>query len=162
MAVNIHIKIDSIPGMSQIDGFADQIQVSSFSWGMSQIANFQTAHGGGAGKANVQDLTFMHFVDKASPKLMLACCTGQHIKDAILTCRKVDGNSGVDFFKITLTDVLVSGVSPSGSNGDDTPAESVSLAFASYKVEYQEQDNKGAKKGGPIDVKYSIQQNKKL
>lgn len=162
MAVNIHIKIDTIPGMSQVDGFADQIQVESFAWGMSQTTNFQSAHGGGAGKANVNDLNFTHLVDKASPKLMLACCVGQHIKDAVLTCRKVDGNTGVDFLKITLTDVLVSSVSPSGSNGADTPKESVSLAFAEYKVEYQEQDNKGAKKGGPVEVKYSVQQNKKL
>lgn len=162
MAVNIHIKIDSIDGMSQVDGFTNQIQVLSFAWGMTQTTNFATSQGGGAGKVNVQDLNFMHSVDKASPKLMLACSTGQHIKEAILTCRKVDGSSGVDFLKITLTDVLVSSVQPQGSNGDDTPMESVSLAFGAYKVEYQEQDNKGAKKGGVIDAKFSIQQNKKL
>lgn len=162
MAVNIHIKIDTIPGMSQIDGFADQIQVNSFSWGMSQVVNFQAAHGGGAGKANVHDLSFTHFVDKASPKLMQACCTGQHIAEATLTCRKVDGDSGVDFLKIKLTDLLVSGVAPSGSNGDDTPMESVSLAFAKYEVEYQEQDNKGAKKGGPVKVGFNVQTNKKV
>lgn len=162
MAVNIHIKIDTIPGMSQVDGFTDQIQVESFAWGMTQTTNFQTAQGGGAGKVNVQDLSFTHLVDKASPKLMIACCTGQHIKDAVLTCRKVDGSGGVDFLKITLTDVLVSSVQPQGSNQDDTPRESVSLAFAAYKVEYQEQDNKGAKKGGVVDAKFSIQQNKKL
>ena len=162
MAVNMHIKIDSIPGMSKIDGFADEIQIESFSWGMSQTTNFQTSEGGGAGKANVGDMSFTHLVDKASPKLMLACCTGQHIKDALLTCRKVDGSGGVDFLKVTLTDVLVSSVQASGANSGDTPSESVSLAFGAYKVEYQEQDNKGAKKGGPIDAKFSIQQNKQL
>ena len=162
MAVNIHIKIDSIDGMSQVDGFTDQIQVDSFAWGMSQTTNFSTAQGGGAGKVQVQDLTFNHLVDRASPKLMIACSTGQHLKEATLSCRKVDGNGGVDFLKITLTDVLVSSVQSSGSNGDDTPTESVSLAFAAYKVEYQEQDNSGARKGGVIDAKFSIQQNKKL
>ena len=162
MAVNIHIKIDSIPGMSQIDGFADQIQVESFGWGMSQTTNFQASQGGGAGKVNVNDMSFVHLVDKASPKLMLACCTGQHLKEALLTCRKVDGKEGVDFLKITLTDVLVSNVQLSGKNSGDTPSESVALAFGSYKVEYQEQDNKGAKKGGPIDAKFSVQQNKQL
>ena len=133
MAVNYHIKIDSIPGMSQIDGFADQIQVESFSWAMTQTTNFQSAHGGGAGKVNVANLTFTHLVDKASPKLMLACCTGQHIKDAVLTCRKVDGSGGVDFLKITLTDVLVSGVAPTGATDADTPTEVVQLAFASSR-----------------------------
>jgi type VI secretion system secreted protein Hcp len=92
---------------------------------------------------------------------MIACATGQHIKDAVLTCRKAGGASGVDFFKITLTDVIVSSVQPSGSNQEDTPTEVVSLAFAEYKVEYQEQDNKGAKKGGPVISGFSVQKNTK-
>lgn len=162
MAVNIHLKIETIEGMSSVAGFEKQIQVDSFAWGMSQTTNFSAAKGGGAGKANVQDLNFTHMVDKASPKLMLACCTGQHIPSAILTCRKVDGDAGVDFLVITLTDLLVSSVSASGSNQGDTPMEAVSLAFASYKVVYQEQDNKGAKLGGPVEVKFSVQDNKKM
>ncbi len=161
MAVDIHIKIDTIPGQSEIEGFAGQIQVESFSWSMSQVTSFGSASGGGAGKVNMGDLHFTHLVDKATPKLMAACCTGAHIKDAVLTCRKAGGESAVDYFKLTLTDVIVSSVAPSGSNGSDTPSESISLAFAEYKVEFQEQDNKGAKKGGPVVAGYSVQKNKK-
>lgn len=161
MAVEIYIKIDTIPGQSTAKGFEDQIVVESFSWNMSQATNFGTATGGGAGKVNMGDLNFTHLVDKATPKLMIACCTGQHIASAVLTCRKAGGDSAVDFLKITLTDLLVSNVSPSGSNAGDTPTESVSLAFAEFKIEYQEQDNKGAKKGGPIIAGYSVQKNTK-
>ena len=92
---------------------------------------------------------------------MAACCTGAHIKEAVLTCRKAGGEAAVDYFKLTLTDVIISSVAPSGSNGGDTPSESVSLAFAEYKVEFQEQDNKGAKKGGPVVAGFSVQKNKK-
>ena len=35
MAVDIHIKIDTIPGNSEIKGFEGQIQLESFSWNMS-------------------------------------------------------------------------------------------------------------------------------
>ena len=161
MAVDIHLKIDTIEGQSEINGFQKQIQVESFSWNMQQTTSFGHSTGGGAGKVNMGDLVFTHNVDKASPKLMAACCMGTHLKEAILTCRKAGGESAVDFLKVTLTDVIVSSVSPSGTNSGDTPNESVSLAFAEYKVEYQEQDNKGAKKGGPIIAGYSIQQNKK-
>lgn len=160
MSVDIHIKIDSIPGMSEHKGFEAQIQVESFGWGMTQATSFGKSTGGGAGKVNVADLSFVHFVDKASPKLMIACCTGQHIKDAVMTCRKAGGTSGVDFLKITLTDVLVSSVQPSGTT-TDTPMESVQLSFAEFKVEYQEQDNKGAKKGGPVIAGFSVQKNDK-
>lgn len=160
MAVDMHIKMDTIPGNSEIKGFEGQIQVQSFSWNMQQTTSFSHSSGGGAGKVNVGDLHFVHFVDKATPKLMIACCTGQHIKDAVLTCRKAGGDSAVDFFKITLQDVIVSSVSPVGTK-DDTPSETITLAFSDYKVEYQEQDNKGAKKGGPVISGYSVQKNAK-
>lgn len=161
MAVEIYIKIDTIPGQSTTKGFEDQITVENFSWNMSQTTNFGSSTGGGAGRVNMGDLTFTHAVDKASPKLMIACCTGAHIANATLTCRKAGGESPVDFLKITLTDIIVSNVSPSGSNMGDTPTESIGLAFAEYKVEYQEQDNKGAKKGGPVIAGFSVQKNTK-
>ena len=161
MAVDMHIKIDTIPGHSEIKGFEGQIQLESFSWAMQQTTSFGSSSGGGAGKVNLGDMTFVHNVDKATPKLMIACCTGAHLKDAVLTCRKAGGESAVDFLKITLTDVIVSSVSPSGTNNGDTPNETVSLAFAEYKVEYQEQDNKGAKKGGPVIAGFSVQKNAK-
>lgn len=161
MAVDMHLKIDTIPGASEIKGFEGQIQLDSFSWNMQQTTSFGASTGGGAGKVNMGDVSFVHSVDKATPKLMIACCTGAHLKEAILTCRKAGGESAVDFLKITLTDVIVSSVSPAGSNSGDAPTESVSLAFAEYKVEYQEQDNKGAKKGGPIIAGFSVQKNAK-
>lgn len=161
MAVDMHLKIDTIPGNSEIKGFEGQIQLESFSWNMQQATSFGKSSGGGAGKVNMGDVTFVHSVDKATPKLMIACCTGAHLKEAVFTCRKAGGESAVDFLKITLTDVIVSSVSPSGTNSGDTPTESVSLAFAEYKVEYQEQDNKGAKKGGPVIAGFSVQKNVK-
>ena len=161
MAVDIHIKIDTIGGQSEIKGFEGQIQVDSFSWNMSQTTSFHSSSGGGAGRVNMGALTFVHSVDKGTPKLMMACCTGAHLKDAVMVCRKAGGDSAVDFLKITLTDVIVSSVSPSGSNVGDTPTEAVSLAFAEYKIEYQEQDNKGSKKGGPVIAGYSVQKNHK-
>ena len=112
MAVDIHIKIDTIGGQSEIKGFEGQIQVQSFSWNMSQTTSFGSSSGGGAGRVNMGDLTFVHSVDKGTPKLMVACCTGAHLKDAILVCRNAGGDSAVDFMKITLTDVIVSSVSP--------------------------------------------------
>ena len=160
MAVDIHINIDQVPGMSTTTGFEGQIQLESFGWGMSQTTSFAKSAGGGAGKANVSDLHFVHYVDKASPKLMQFCCLGTHVKTAVMTCRKA-GGTAVDFLKITLTDVVISSVQPSGT-ASDTPMESVTLAFAEFKVEYQEQDNAGAKKGGPITAGYSVQKNAKV
>jgi type VI secretion system secreted protein Hcp len=50
-------------------------------------------------------------------------------------------------------------VSTGGSSGEDLLTENVSLNFASFEVSYQPQDNKGAKKGGAIEIKYDIAKN---
>ncbi|MBH9577738.1 MULTISPECIES: type VI secretion system tube protein Hcp [Inhella] len=160
MAVNIHIKIDGIEGMSEVTGFEKQIQVESWSWGMSMPTNFGSSTGGSAGKVNLNDMTFMHMMDKASPKLMEACCTGKHIKDAVMTFCKAGGDAVVPFLKITMNDLLISSVQVGGA-ANDTPIETVCIAFREYKVEYQEQDNKGAKKGGPVIAGFDVQKNKK-
>lgn len=60
--------------------------------------------------------------------------------------RKATGTSGQQqaFAVITLSDVMISSIQLSGSSGgDDTPTESVSLAYAKMKVEYSQQGNDG-------------------
>ena len=66
--------------------------------------------GGGAGKVNVQDLSFTKFVDASSTDLMMACCNGKHFKEALLTVRKA-GENPVKYIKIKMEEVLISKIS---------------------------------------------------
>jgi type VI secretion system secreted protein Hcp len=50
-------------------------------------------------------------------------------------------------------------VSGGSSGGEDHQTENVTLNFAAFEYSYQPQDNKGAKKGGAIAVKYDIAKN---
>jgi type VI secretion system secreted protein Hcp len=78
-----------------------------------------------------------------------ACCTGHHYPKATLTLRKA-GGSQIDFLKYEFSDVLVDSIQWSGSSGgDDTPTESVSLAFGKVEITYTPQDAKGGK-GSPV------------
>ena len=43
MAVDIHIKIDTIPGMSEVKGFEGQIKVESFGWGHQWVQRLSRA-----------------------------------------------------------------------------------------------------------------------
>ena len=70
MASDIFAKIGDIKGESQDDKHKDEIEVLSWSWGMTHAAKLTTGSGGGAGKASFHDLSFTHKVDKASPVLM--------------------------------------------------------------------------------------------
>jgi type VI secretion system secreted protein Hcp len=45
-------------------------------------------------------------VSKASPKLFLACATGQHIKEAMLVGGVKEGKDRQEFFNVKLTDIL--------------------------------------------------------
>lgn len=145
MAFDTFLKIDGVDGESAASGMEKQIEIYSFSWGESNNVNMS---GGGhaAGKASFADLNVMKKLDKASPVLMKKCAAGEHIKSAILTMRKATGTSGQQqaFAVITLSDVMISSIQLSGSSGgDDTPTESVSLAYAKMKVEYSQQGNDG-------------------
>jgi type VI secretion system secreted protein Hcp len=158
MAVDAFLKLGDIKGESVAKDKADQIDVLSWSWGMSQSGTLHLGSGGGAGKVNVQDLTITKYVDSSTPNLVKACCTGQHIDEAVLSFRKA-GGTPLDYLTLTLTGVLVTAVSTGGSSGEDRFTENVTLNFAKFKESYQPQDSKGAKKGGSIDVEYNIAEN---
>ena len=85
----------------------DEIDVLSYSWGISQTGTMSYGGGGGAGKANFGDFSFMMRMNKATPKLMQACANGSHIEDAILTCRKA-GDKQQEYMSYKFYDLLIS------------------------------------------------------
>jgi type VI secretion system secreted protein Hcp len=113
---------------------------------MSQSGTLTHGGGGGVGKASFQDFNFTHHVDKASPLLMRACATGEHIRDATITVRKA-GKGQQEYLVIKMTDVLVTSVSTSINAEGDVAAEGVALAFAKVDLEYKPQ-----KPDGSLDV----------
>jgi type VI secretion system secreted protein Hcp len=161
MAVDIFIKIDGIEGESQDDKHKNEIDVQSFSFGLSQAGSFGGQGGGGVGKASFQDVHFTKHTDKSSPKLFLASATGEHIKKAEVTFRKA-GKEQQEYFKITLSDCLVSSYQVSDSHGGTTPPnESVSLNFAKIEFDYKEQKPDGTL-GGSVKTGYDVKANKKI
>ena len=149
------LKIDGIEGESQDHKHKGEIAISSFSFGASQAGSFNTGSGGGSGKVDMQDFHFTMPLQKASPKLMLACADGEHIKNAVLTCRKA-GKDQQDYLKITFTDLLVSSFQSGGSSGGDTlPADAISLNFTKIEYEYKEQKQDGTL-GGTVKTGFDL------
>ena len=138
---DMFIKIDGIPGESKGDKHVDEIDVLSYSWGVTQTGSSVIGGGGGAGKASFDDLTFSHNLDKASPKLLVFSASGEHIPKVVLTVRKA-GTDPQEYLKITLEEVLVSSVKQSGSG--DRPTETVTLNFAKIQTEYTPQNSDGS------------------
>ena len=143
MAVDFFMKMEGIKGESKDHAHKGEIDVLAWSWGLSQSGTFHTGGGGGAGKVNVQDLSYTKWIDIASPVLALNCCNGEHIPKVVLTCRKA-GKKPLEYLIITMEKVMVTSVSTGGSGGEDRLTENVTLNFAKVDVEYQEQKEDGS------------------
>jgi type VI secretion system secreted protein Hcp len=156
MAVDVFLKLGTIKGESKDSKHEGEIDILSWSWGISQTGSVGHGGGGGAGKANFSDLSIMHALDKASPVLMAACATGEHIKDATLVARKA-GKGQQEYLIIKMTDILITSVQPSGSS--EEPMESVSMQCAKVDLEYKPQKPDGSLDAG-LHFKYDIVANK--
>lgn len=158
MAVDMFIKIKDIPGESKDDKHKDDIDVLAWSWGLSQSGTFHTGGGGGAGKVNVQDLSFTKWVDKASPTLMLESANGTHIEKAELFVRKA-GKTPLEYIVITMEKIMISSISTGGSGGEDRLTENVTLNFAKVTFAYKEQKATGEGEA-PKNFIWDIEANK--
>jgi type VI secretion system secreted protein Hcp len=155
MAVDAFLDLKGVEGESAVKGFENKIQILAWSWGVSQSGTTHIGTGGGAGKVNVQDISITKYLDKSSPTLLLACCKGTHYDEATITMRKAGGDP-LPYLTIKLKELIISSVSGGGSGGEDQQTENITLNFAEFEYSYQPQDNKGAKKGGAVTVKYDI------
>lgn len=156
MAIDTHIKFDGIEGESASKDHKGEIEVLSWSWGLSNPGPRRGGGGGGAGKAAPQDFTFTHLYDMASPVLARMVATGRHVKQAWLSARK-SGEGQKDFLKVTMSDVTITSVHQSGSA--DGIAEMVTASAGKIVFEYRQVGAKGSL-GPPVSFDWNIVKNK--
>ena len=154
MASDIFAKLGDIKGESLDSKHKDEIEVLSYSWGLTNAGSMGHGTGGGEGKATFHDLSFVHAVDKASAVLMQACATGVHLKEGTITHRKA-GKGQQEYLIVKMTDIIVTGVQHGGSG--DGHSESVSLAFAKVSLDYKPQKPDGSLDAG-VFFKYNSAQ----
>ena len=107
MAFDAFLKIEGIEGESTDKTHPGEIEIESFSWGVSNTGQRGSGGGGGAGKAVIQDF---HFGDGdeqglAEPDARLRDRPALPVGDADLP---QGGRDQVEFLKIKLTTCLVS------------------------------------------------------
>lgn len=164
MALDAHLDLQKggIDGESKNKGFEKQIQLLSWSWGASNSGSSVTGGGVGGAKASFQDFHFTQQMSKASPKVLLFCATGMHMKEALLTLRKSGDKSEQQvFLTVKFTDLVISSYQTGGTDDSGLPVEQISLNYTSYDMEYFEQGPDGkvktAGKGG-----YDLKLNKPI
>ena len=159
--VDYFLKIETIEGESQDSKHPKEIQLLSWSWGETNAGSHVHGSGGGAGKVNMQDVHFSMTMCVASPKLKLACATGQHIPSAVLTCRKA-GTEQQEYCVFKFSDLLISSYQTGGSAGSGVvPIDQISFNFSKIEFEYKPQ-NKDGSLGAAIKTGYDLKLNKKV
>ena len=144
MAFDSFMKIDTIKGESQDKTHKEEIEVLSFHWGVTQTGTWGKGTGGGGGKCNHENFSFVKRIDTASVLLFKKCCTGEHIPQAVFTVRKAGGDK-VEYLRYVFTDLMITSVRPGGASQgpDEIPLEEVSIGYGSCVLTYTPQDARG-------------------
>ena len=134
MAVDMFLKLTGIDGESADSKHKGEIEILSFSWGISSATRSASSRLSAGRKASLQDFSIVKYVDSSSPHLFVNSCEGSHIPEAHFTLRKA-GENQQEYYKVTLQDVLISSVSPGGSAGSGMPAmEQISFSFGAAEI----------------------------
>lgn len=142
MAMNWFLNLDTIKGESADRAHPDELDVQSWSWGMSSSGGPAQGGGAGAGKTEVRDMTVTTWLSRATPELLLACTSGRHLPRAVLSGRKAGGQPH-DLLVITMSDVVVTSVDLTGSESDEHPTHHFTVSFAKVDVAYRRQRTDG-------------------
>lgn len=163
MAFDAFIKIDGVPGESTDDKHKDWIEVLSYSWGISQpkSASASTAGGASAERADFQDFSIVKALDKASPKLALACAQGKHIKEVKLELCRAGGDK-VKYMEYKLSNCIITSVRRGGAaqGGETLPLEEVAFDYGKIEWTYTQQKRDDGSGGGQVSANWDLQANK--
>src|SRR5262249_28353878 len=88
-------------------------------------------------------------LDKASPKLFLSLCNGDHIKNVTIQLHRATGTKQ-KYMEYKLEDVLISSYRPGGAaqGGESLPLEEVSFNYGKITLTYTETDHETGKPKG--------------
>ena len=151
------LKIDGIQGESTAAKHKGEIEIQAWNWG-EHLAGAPAGGGGGSGKVQMDAFHAMARTSIASPKLFLACASGQHIKEAVLTAVRRKKGKSQNYLIIKLTDVIVSSYQI-GAKEQSTPVDAFDLEFGKIEVEYSPLKDDGSL-DAPVTAGWDVKTNK--
>lgn len=123
-------------------------EIKSFSISAENNTNIgsSTSGAGGAGKVNLDKLSFTKDSCTASIGLFKALTIGAHFDEVTIEVRRSGGDStgsGKPFMVVKLMMVVVSEMEWGGSDGDDQLEDSVVIDYGAIQIDYFKQNSKG-------------------
>lgn len=158
MAGNIFLELPSISGTSLV--FPKQIELSSFSWGLSNELNVHSGSTSSTSTCHVYNFSCTKRVDVATASIINACAGGKEIPTGTLRVgAPADGNTPAVTLQYDLTNVYISSYTTSASGNATDLSESFSVHFAVLKGKYTPVTN--GTPGAPGIFQWNPQTNKK-
>jgi type VI secretion system secreted protein Hcp len=149
MAANMFLKLDGIKGQSEVEPYKEQIEILSYSQGVSMNLTVNPSNQTRTtGRPTHSDINFSKMLDVATCDLLQHCNAGTNIKTAEFTITQADGATKkvIEVWHIAMTNAIVSSVNiMCGSN--DIPSESFSLNYDTITWTFKPQSSATAKKG---------------
>ena len=131
-ATDLYLKIDGIKGESKMKGYEGAIDVLAWSWGVSNSGHPLF----GAGKTNVQDLSWTQYLDSSFPQLFSKLTTGTDPGTATLYAVKPGAGGGFNYFQAIFDGNLITSIATGGSDDEDRFTLNASMAMTSIKLRY--------------------------
>lgn len=157
----ILMNIKDVPGTSLMDGYAGQIELMSYSHGVSmQVTGDVSNTERTSGKARHQDFHVTKYLDKSSPLLNQKLCQATELGEVKITVGRNDNGTVIPLIIYTLSNAVLSSVSVGGGGGDK-PVESVAINYSGIKWDYTAQKEAGGK-DGVVSGSWDVGSNKTL
>jgi type VI secretion system Hcp family effector len=106
MAGTYFLQLEGIEGQAADEAHDKWLELISFAHGVSQNVSIQRG-GDVAGRGEFKPVTFVHAIDKATPKIQLYCMNGNKIGKAVLQYCRVIGGAQTPVYEVTLENVRV-------------------------------------------------------
>jgi type VI secretion system secreted protein Hcp len=156
----IILQFKDIKGNTLIDGFANGIQVMSFSHHVSMPMNFDTSNTERTlGRPSFAEFSLQKMTDQATPALYAACTAGTKLGDATISIGRNEGGKFMLQMKYVLKNAMIANIATSGGGSD--MMDSLSINFSGITSQYTQQ-NPDSTLAGTAPFGWDLSTNKTL
>ncbi|POP68333.1 Hcp family type VI secretion system effector [Pseudomonas syringae] len=163
MAFDAFLQIEGLQGDSTDANHKHSIEITGYNLAATQSISRTASSAGGAttGRIYLSDFSITKLVDAATPKLLAACCSGQHFKKATLSVYRAGGDKQ-KYMEVTFENFIVSGFY-SGNIFDALPSafpeDVVWFSYSKIKMTYSQQSRANGQMIGQVVAGWDQERN---
>jgi len=155
-----YVKFEGVAGEAQDKNHRDWINLLSFSQGQSAPSALAVGGGGRAGRVVFDDLVLTKELDKSSPKLAEAVCTGENFPTVTIHVTGALFGPQI-YYACELKNVSVTSYRIVSPGTGTFPTEELSLNFTEIKVSYTPYDETGREQSN-VDYGWNLEEARRL